>query len=187
MAKKPGKYQKLLAEKNYPRYRPVDEDDPKRADRIDAKKQELLKGNPENGVDPLPRHASALAERYADVRIYRDTLKRELYDVNVELDAITEIMTEQFEVEGITSISMTDGSTVRLQSEPHASIKDRAKVIAWAKNDPDLRDKVQETIHWQTVNGAVKALLANGEPEPEGIEVYHKTTPYLSRGEGDGE
>lgn len=181
--KKPGKYARLLQEKNYPRYRPIDEDDPKRAEKIDAKKRQLLSGDRENDVEPVERRATSLAEFYAEIRLTRDRLKQMLYDTNVELDAVTELMVEQFEVEGITSITLEDGTNVRLQSEPYSQVKDWTKVIKWAKNDPDLQSKVRETVPWQSINGAIKALLLEGVPEPDGIEVYHKVTPFLSRGE----
>jgi hypothetical protein len=182
MAKK-GKYAHITP--TLPRLPAFDEEDPKYQDKVDAKKRQLLAGDPENGIAPIRRHASALAEHYADVREYRDLLKQKLKEVNIEVDATVQLLTEQYEAEGITALTLSDGAVIRLQAEPYAQIKDPAKVREWALNDPDLRNKV--TLHWQTLNGVVKELLLQGENPPEGVEAYTKVKAVYIKGGERGE
>lgn len=163
MAKrKPGKYEKVTA--NLPRVvGNAMQHDAAHREKVDAEKRRI--------VEEETRYASHLAEIVGKLRQMKDDLEDDIKAVNLKLDAYTELLVDQYEAEGIHSMSLQDGGSVRLQYEPYSSVEDAIKLLEWVKENK-LEHKL--TLHWKTLDGIVKGALSAGEPEPPGVKVFQK-------------
>lgn len=109
--------------------------DPDHADKVAAVKRLILEGDPADpDCPPEPRTAAHFASRYADVRRAKDELSKQEKELNVLQQAYTELLIDQYEAEGIHSLELEDGGTVRVQSEPYARVEDKDKLRDWAIN-----------------------------------------------------
>lgn len=122
-------------------------------------------------INEEPRTSGHLAGKVAGLRRIRKDLEADLKVTNLLLDAYTELLVDQYESEGITSLRMADGGSVRLQWEPYSSVKETEKFIAWVKMH-NLEHNL--TMHWRVLDRLVKQALSVGEPEPDGVKVFQK-------------
>src|SRR5512141_2633645 len=99
--------------------------DPKHQERVDVVKQAIV------NEPTFLRHGSALALRYAEVRLKKDKIVKELSDCQVELDAVSQLMADQFEVESVTSVNFTGGGGVRVEPGIHPKIFDPEAFRQW--------------------------------------------------------
>ncbi len=162
-----GKYAHLVD--RLPKLVPADA---KYQDKIEAIKKEVLL---EHGHTWLP--ASTLAKDYTDIRIEIDVIEDMLSKVNLRLEAITQMMINQFEVEDVSSLRIT-GATIRTQIEPYATVKDKVAFRKWCVEN-GLEDSL--TLPWPSTNSITKQRLLEGLPEPDGIEAFQKTKVVLTR------
>ena len=129
-------------------------------------------------LEQLPRDTSAeLVRAYVQARDEVSEAKKKLYEANLQLEAVTQLLTDRFEDEDITSIKVS-GATVRVQIEPYAVIKDKELFRLWCINN-DLKESL--ALPWSTANMITKERVLAGEPEPSGIEVYQKHKVVLSK------
>lgn len=175
MAKK-GKYADIVDA--LPRLPARDEEDTKYQDKINARKAQIINGDPLNDLAPEPRHASHLAIRVAECRELRDKLTAELKAANLELLAYFQLMDDQFEAEGITSIKFEDGGSVRIQREPYADIEDADKLRQWYIKEGLEREL---SVQWNKANSMMKHLLLEGQEPPAGIKAYFRPKLFYSR------
>ena len=132
-------------------------------DKVNLKKDEFL--------ERLQKHTSAaLVQAYVAARDEVLDIKKRLSEANLQLEAISQLLVDQFEDEDVTSIKVS-GATVRVQVEPYASVKDKATFRRWC-----LAHGLEESmvLPWVTTNLITKERLLAGEPEPEGVEVFQK-------------
>jgi len=173
--------------------------DPKQQDKVDARKREILKslyqldelqadaitqiGSLMRTVNtaleqvnmllvagPAGRqHGSVLARYYAETREVLDAIDAQESNLNVTLEAFEQMIVEQYEAEGTTSIRLTEGGTVRVQTEPKAVVEDRDAFRDWC-----IRNGLERSLQlaWQTTNALTKERLLKGEPEPTGVKAY---------------
>jgi hypothetical protein len=127
----------------------------------------------------MPPGAIGLAARFAAARVKKEEIERELKDVVLELSALSELMDDQFENEGVRTVSLIDGAAVRRQPEPYATVIDQPALLQWALNDDDLRNSL--TIHWQKLNSLTKQLLMAGLPEPPGVKAWSKSKFFYTK------
>jgi hypothetical protein len=146
--------------------------DAKYQDKIEAVKKEILA---EHNADWLP--ASTLAKDYTEIRIEIDTLEGMLSKTNMRLEAVTQMMINQFEVEDVSSLRIT-GASIRTQVEPYAQVKDKAAFRKWC-----IANGLEESLSlpWPSTNSITKERLLAGLPEPDGVEAYQKTKVVLTR------
>ena len=123
-------------------------------------------------VDPDYRmHASFLAREYAAIRAEKKNVEAALSEINLRLEAISQLMFDQYEIEGVTSMDV-DGRSVACRLVPYAKTEDKEVFRLWCLDDADLARKM--TLPWQTVNKITGDMLANGEELPPGITIYAK-------------
>lgn len=163
MAKK-GKYAEVV--KTLPRF--VSEDRTYQ-DRINARKEEILKGNAEKELEPEPNTATHLAQTVAECRELKDAIKEELSRIQLDLDARTQLLIDAYEREGVTSMSLVDGGSVRIQAEPYPQIFDQDKLREWAIENGYER-KLQ--LHFKTVEALTKQALLDGQDAPPGVKPW---------------
>lgn len=184
-----GKYAKVID--NLPRYQG---DDPRYQEKVEAVKAAILA---ESGSSFIP--ASNLAYRFRKLRgdddsilraprerieaiieeFGRDGLDEIVKEVNLRIEAIQQLMTDQFEVEDLSGVRMADGGLVSQIKEPYPKVEDKSKFLKWCI-DNGLSNQL--SLHVKTMESIVKQRLLDGEPEPDGVRAYFKTRYMLRKG-----
>jgi hypothetical protein len=117
---------------------------------------------------------------YRDLRIIKEQLEAHVSNIDLLIAAYSQLMAEQYEVEGVSSMRLDDdGSTVRVQYEPHASVNDRDAFRDWCIEEGLIR---QLALPWPTTNKIVKDRLLAGEQEPPGVEAKSRVKFVLTKG-----
>lgn len=127
----------------------------------------------------MPRHASAFAKRYAEIRREKNALEDQVSELNLQLTAVEQLMVDQYEVEGTTSLKLDTGESVAVQIEPYASVQDKDKFRQWCIAE-GLENLM--SIPWSTTNSLVKQRLLDGQPEPPGVTAYARSKIVLRKG-----
>ena len=141
--------------------------------KVDAKKREIY-----NEIGEGLSSAS-LALLYKDARKEKEEAEKVLYDINVELTAITQMLVDRYEIDGITSTRLDTGESISLRYEPYAVVEDREKIWQWCKDNGYEREM---QLSWNTLNAIMKERLLKGEPEPEGVRAYTRVKPVYYKG-----
>lgn len=157
-----GKYTKF--ESTLPR---MLDPDAKYQDKINARKAEIIEG------DPLgTNRASLLAAKYVAVRKQKAEVNKLLRDVNLELEAYGQLISDAFEREGVTNMKLAAGVRVESHLEPYAQVTDRDAFRLWCI-EQGLERSLQ--LPWGTTNSLVKERLVAGAPEPPGVSAFMKS------------
>ena len=136
--------------------------EPHHQEKVDAVKKAMLE-------DPnFKQYGAVLAAKYAVQRGIKDAIQAELSMCQVTLDAISQLMASQFENEGTTSVTLSNGDKIRIEPGIHPKIEDHEAFRLWCFSDPDLSKKM--TLHSSTASSLIKQLLIVGEPEPPGVK-----------------
>lgn len=117
--------------------------------------------------------AGYLAARYAALRAEKDVLDEASSVVQLKLDAIAQMVIDQYEAEGLTLLRLDDGQKVSIEYQPGAKVEDREKFRLWCIANGLERSLA---LHPSTTLSMVKERLLAGEPEPDGIVVTSRTT-----------
>lgn len=196
MAKRPGKYAHVV--NTLPKF---PGDDPERRELIERVKAEILAPPNEDDpsvdirptIDNIERYikivmqaekraaagkpyASEFARVYAELRMIRDRIGSWDSSVGLLIEAYQELMTEQLEVEGTTSLTLASGQTVSTFLEPYSQVFDKEVYRLWCIEEGLDR---QMSLPWPTTNSLTKARLLAGEPEPPGVKLFVKTQVRL--------
>lgn len=117
-------------------------------------------------------HAAFLAKEYVNVRMEKENVEDELSEINLRLEAVSQLMAEQFEVEGVSSLKTDSGRTISVYAEPYPQVHDKELYRQWCLSKGFERD-----MHlWPSKTAALtKEMLLAGEPEPPGVTCYAKT------------
>jgi len=113
--------------------------------------------------------ASYMASVYADIRLEKAAVEAVLKEVQVRLDAIEELMVDQYEAEGLTFLRLDDGMSVGINIEPVAVVEDPEAFRLWCLANGYEKRMV---LHSSTTQSVVKERLMEGEPEPDGVTSY---------------
>jgi hypothetical protein len=141
--------------------------------KVEAKKREIF------GEIGDALSSGSVAQLYKNARLEKEDLEEQLYDTNLELTAITQMLIDRYEIDGISSLKLDSGEKVSIQYEPYAVVEDRAKVWEWCKENGYEREM---QLNWATLNAVTKDRLLQGLSEPEGVRAYVKIKPIFSRG-----
>jgi hypothetical protein len=123
-------------------------------------------------------YAAEFARVYTELRILKDDVTDWLSSIQLLLDAYQELMCNQFEAEGISSLRMADGGSVSTFSEPFAQVRDREAFRQWCLANGF---QLEMHLHPSKAQAILKELLLAGETEPPGIEVFAKTMIRLNK------
>jgi hypothetical protein len=142
-------------------------------EKVQQRKRELIDN------DPLKmRSASALASEYRRLRDSKDEVEQIISRLNLEIEAVSQLLIEQYEADGTSSIALATGGSVSTQLEPYAQVLDRDQCRTWAVENGLERSLA---LPWQTANAIVKERLLKGEPEPPGMKAFVRTKIVLRR------
>lgn len=166
-----GKYTKVLA--GLPKFLGTE---PAYQEKVDAVKKEILAK-----ADATFLPASALGKEYVDLRAEIDHIKGLLSDANLELEAVTQLMVDQFEVEGVSSLKLSNGQNIVTFPEPYISVSDKEACRLWAIKEGLERSMA---LPWPTLSAIAKDALLTGKPAPDGTTMFAKTKIRLL-GEGE--
>lgn len=128
--------------------------------------------------DPALRQASAIAEKYAEMRIEADAYDELMKEFNLRRAAIENLLEEAYEVEGTKSLGLLSGETIRVQYEPHAVTRDKIATRRWAIIH-GYEDSL--VLPWQSLNKITKDELLAGNPEPDGVVAHAKWKIVMTR------
>jgi hypothetical protein len=121
-------------------------------------------------------YASAYARLYAEARKLHGQLEDLVKEANLLAEAAQWVMTEQMEVEGTSSLKLTNGQPVTTYLEPYTQVKDREDFRVWCIKQGLER---QMALPWMVTNALVKKMLLDGQEEPPGVTVFAKTKVRL--------
>lgn len=170
----PGKYAHLID--RLPKLLPADA---QYQDKVEEVKRQILKEeSEERGCEVTWLSATRLAKDYREIRDEIDALEEQMKKANLRLEAISQMMINQFEVEDVGSMTLADGAVVRTQVEPYAQVKDKDIFRRWCIAN-GLERSLQ--LPWQSTNSITKERLLAGLPEPDGVEAHQKTKVVLKR------
>lgn len=139
-------------------------------DKVNDEKKRLI-------VDTEPS-AAGLAAMYVAVRAEEDDLDEQLSAVHLRKTAIEQMLADQFEAEGTTSMRLASGHSVSVQLEPYTRVVDKDANRLWAIEQGLER---QLTLPWQTLNSLAKERLLAGEEPPAGTELSARTKLVLRK------
>lgn len=161
---KPGKYAHIV--KTLPRLL-GDADDPRYQDKVNAVK-DAIKAEPD-----FVMHASSLAKAYVALRIEKAEAAAKLADVNLRLEAVSQLMFNQFEVEGVSTMTV-DGRPVSTSLQPYARAENKEAFRQYCLKIPELARQMM--LHPSTMKSLINQMLVDGAELPDGVSVYAKQT-----------
>jgi hypothetical protein len=200
MAKKKGKYADVIGD--LPREFGVE---PERRDKVNALKtqiltmdsagdlndeaieelifevQALLQVINDNLVRGVANRVTAInvAKTFKMVRVLKEVMSKQESITNTIVDAYTEILVDQYEVEGVRSVDLEDGGKIRWEEQPHAKVVDKDANRKWA-----IANGMESalSIHWNVLNAIAKDLLLKGEELPDGVEMTARPKVVYTKG-----
>ena len=117
-------------------------------------------------------NAARLAAEYAKRDIAKKELEAQIAQLNIELEALSQLGVEALETDGLQKIDLAAGGYVSISDRPYTSVEDRAKIFAWIK-----KNKMQELLkmNYQTLSAMNNERLVAGKPLIPGTKCYLKT------------
>ena len=118
-----------------------------------------------------------LASTYDQVRAEKEIAEKAIGEMNVQLEALTQLLVERLEDLGLTSIKLETGGSFLVTDTPHASVKDKQRCREWFEAH-DQRELLNP--HPSTLNALIKSRLEAGE-DPDavaaemGVSIFMKT------------
>jgi hypothetical protein len=123
------------------------------------------------------RDANALGKEFVRRKRAKNSLKRKDRQLNVELEALSQLLVDRLEGAEIESVKFRGGVGVGLQDKPYPSVADRRKLFGWIKQ---TRMTGLLSVHHQTLLGLVTEALEAGRPLPPGVDVFLKTSAKVT-------
>jgi hypothetical protein len=161
-----------------PKYERVELRNPVYRQRVDDRKREIVKELGEAAYD-----LSVLANSYIFARKEKKRVEKELKQVDLDLEAVSQLFEDRLDVQQITGVKLESGDAIRVQSEPHSEVEEKDKVLDWWVKQ-GLTRSLQ--IPWQSFNALMKTRLEKGEPIPEGVKVMSKSKFVWTKPPGSG-
>jgi len=123
--------------------------------------------------------ATSIARCYRDIRSVKNALEEQEKTTNVILEAYKQLLVSQYETEGVSSLNLGDGGTIRVQPEPHGRVVDKIANRIWA-----IENGYENmlALPWQTVNAIAKEAALKGEDVPAGVELERRDKVVYSKG-----
>lgn len=123
--------------------------------------------------------AAAQTAEYVKLRAEEAELDEQLSAVHLRKNALEQLITDQFEAEGMSMMKLETGQSVSVQVEPYAQVTDREALRTWAISNGLERSLA---LPWQTVNALTKERLLAGDSEPDGAQAHARAKIVLRKG-----
>lgn len=108
-----------------------------------------------------------LAQMYSEIREMKEEAESELHEINLRLEAAAQMLANEFDAQGISTIKLDNGASVQTSTLPHSVVVDKEAFRLWCIQHGYERDMV---LPWMKTNAIVKERLLEGEKEPDGVE-----------------
>ena len=158
-----GKWTELM--KGRPVYQTTE---PRYQDKVEAVKEPLVASR----LSP-----SDIATRVVDLRKQKAEIEASLSEVNLILEAHHQLLIDAYDEAGVENLKLASGHAIRTQVEPNAVVKDKEMYRRWCLTNG--YDELM-ALPWQTTNSLTKDRLQDGEPEPDGVEIFARTKVVLT-------
>jgi hypothetical protein len=136
-------------------------------EKVDAWKQTFL-----GTKDTAGANVAMLAKELAGRKLRKDTLEDKLYALNLELEALSQLVVDALTGEAQEKVQLTSGATVYLRDSVHPSVEDKAKLMAWIKQ---THQESLLSLNAQTLKGMVGERFLQGQPLMPGVKAFLKT------------
>ena len=142
----------------------LDNTEPGQKDKVEVLKTEL------NSEFPT---SADLANEYITVRGVEDDLTQQLDELRVRRTAVEQLLMNKMDEDGVDALRLASGFNIFVQVAPYAQVTDREACRQWCIAQ-GLEN--QMTLPWSTLNSLNSERLLAGEPEPDGVQTFAKTT-----------
>lgn len=117
-----------------------------------------------------------LAREFGMQRKEKDAHEEAIKVINVELEALSQLIVEDLEAGDLQKVQIASGATVYTQVEPYSSVENKEALLAYIK-----KAKMQAllTLPWQTLNALNKERLIGGKQVLPGSRCFLKTSARL--------
>jgi hypothetical protein len=117
----------------------------------------------------------ALEYKVAQLDRNRKDLERQKTDNQLELDAAMEVLLKRWEEQGDTQQVKREalGMLSRVD-DIHCRVSDLDEFKKWAMTN-NMASIVKETVNASSLTSAVKDLLVDGNPLPDGVSIFTKS------------
>ncbi len=122
--------------------------------------------------------SAELANTYGSMRSEKDRIDDLDKNINMRIAAVEEAMWDKFENEGITSLKLTNGRTVRIDVAPVSKVIDKEALMHWVR-DNGLQGLL--SLHAGTLNSLTNERLLAKELPPSGVEVKARSRTVYSK------
>ena len=150
------------------------EPEPEFQKKVEAAKREIV-----GDSEATDANVSHLAMLFAQHQARKHDLEEQISDLNIGIEAISQLIVESLEGEDISSVKLDSGATVYLSYTPYPSVEDREKVMEWIKKN---KMKSLLSVNYQTMKAMVSEQLAAGKPTIPGIKVFLKSQARILNG-----
>lgn len=148
---------------------PAFEPEPGWQEQVDAAKKKLMSG----ARNPEAASTARLGRVFATTKRRKQTLEHKIKRLNVELEALSQVLVEALEDQELTKVELRGGVTLYISDEPYVTVENKQKMFRWIKAN---RAIYLLSIHHGALNAFVKDRLAAGMGAPAGAKVYMKTS-----------
>lgn len=121
-----------------------------------------------------------IGREYLALRAEKEELEARIKELNIGIEATSQLMIHEMEGHGENSFRLDTGETLAIKDEPYCSVEDKDAFNAW------VHESGQEglfSVHYQTLSALTKDRMINGQNPPPGIKVFLKQsiTRYKAR------
>jgi hypothetical protein len=120
--------------------------------------------------------APELVRTFSLERQKKKSCEAEIAELNIQLEALSQMLQEHFEAQGLSKFTLASGETCFERTEPYSSITEEAALNLFLK-----KNKMEnlKRLAWQTMNALNKDRLIQGKPPLPGTQVFLKTSIRL--------
>lgn len=191
-----GKYDSVVDK--YPELELEDEEDPRAQEKVNAYKaviQEKEVHNPESLASAYRLLREGIGNPIEDEfketlfeLLGVDGLKALLKEIGIRKAAYEQLLSSSHKGDepgwgmygaGENSVKLADGGSVSVQREPTGKVIDKEAFRKWCIQD-GLESQLQ--LWPSTMQSIVKKRCLDGDPEPDGIEIFTRTKVVLRKG-----
>ncbi len=118
------------------------------------------------------REPSELIRIWKTLKAEEQRLDAEAKAARLKMRAHEALIEKIYDDQGITSMKLAEGGSLRIEPGPHAVIEDKEAFHEWC-----MEEGLQGSMNllWQTTNSLVKDRLESGEPLPPGVKAFVKS------------
>jgi len=122
-----------------------------------------------------------LTAAYREARDTKEEHEEAIKGLNLELEALSQLLIEKLEQQDLTSIKTDEGHTFTVKTEPYPSVFDRGILEEHIEKHPEL--DYLYSVHPSSLSALVKDLLDSGRDAevPAGVKIFLKSIIQMRR------